>query len=86
MQIIQTIKNDFHSIPTSVKWVTLMFSLWIFGWGFADPMFSLYLKNIVPDYALIGILASITSLISVLLAIPLGETEDHFDPIVFFGW
>lgn len=86
MNLLHSIKADFRAIPFSVKWVVLMFSLWMFGWGFADPLFSLYLKAIIPDYAIIGILASIPNLMAMLLAIPLGELEDHFDPNVFLKY
>lgn len=80
MQIVKIIRRDFRSIPSSVKWVILMFSFWIFGWGFADPLFSLYLKSVIPNYAIIGILASIPNLMAMLFSIPIGNLEDHLDP------
>lgn len=83
MQIIQTIKNDFKNIPPDVMWVTYMSALWLFGWGFVDPMWSLYLKSMVNNYLLIGVLSSFLSLIAMIIVIPLGELEDDIDASIF---
>ena len=60
-----------------------MSALWLFGWGFADPMWSLYLKSMVNNYLLIGVLSSFLSLIAMIIVIPLGELEDDIDASIF---
>jgi len=79
MNTLKTILQDFKSIPSSVKSLTLIVSIWIFGWGFIDPLFSLYLKSITPNYALIGIFASVASLTAILFVVPVGDIGDHID-------
>ena len=49
-------------------------------------MFSLYLKTITPNYALIGILAATSNLVTMFFAVPLGELEDHIDSNIFLKW
>ncbi len=71
MSIIQTIKNDFKIIPFSVKWVLLIIAIWVFGWGFVDPMLSIYMKEIVNNYSLVGLLIGFSNLVAMYVAIPL---------------
>lgn len=47
------IKKDFDKIPAQIKWVTFVVSLWMLGWGFVDPLLSIYLNSIVNNLSLV---------------------------------
>jgi MFS family permease len=68
--------KDYKDIPFGVKLLVLVIFLRAFGWGFADPFFSLYLNQFTPDYALIGTLSSIVAVTALLAIIPLMRITD----------
>ena len=80
-KIFTLIKKDYQAIPSSVKTVTLIISLWLFGWGMVDPLFSLYIKSIVPNYKYIGLAMALFNLTAIFVVIPLGKAEDYVNPI-----
>ncbi len=68
--------KDYKDIPLGVKLLVLVIFLRAFGWGFADPFFSLYLNQFTTDYALIGTLSSIVAITALLAIIPLMRITD----------
>jgi MFS family permease len=73
---ISGLKKDFLSIPFGIKLLVLVIFLRSFGWGFADPFYSLYLNKFSNDYTVIGIFSSILSLSAFLTLIPLTRVLD----------
>jgi MFS family permease len=68
--------KDYKDIPLGVKLLVLIIALRAFGWGFADPFFSLYLNQFTPDFALIGTLSSIMAFTALITIIPLMKITD----------
>lgn len=53
LNVFKIIKADFKLIPDSVKLIVLIISFWYFAWGVIDPLWSIYLKSVVNNYALV---------------------------------
>lgn len=68
--------KDYRDIPFGVKLLVWAIALRAFGWGFADPFFSLYLNQFTEDYTLIGIFTSLVALSALITIIPLLRLSD----------
>lgn len=49
----QILKEDFSKMPPQVKSVTFIVSIWMFGWGFVDPLFSIFLNSVLNNLTLV---------------------------------
>lgn len=78
---VSLISRDFQAIPPQIKRIVFLISVWFFAWGMIDPLWSIYLKSIVNDYALVGMLAASFHLVAMFIAIPLGQFEDSVSPL-----
>jgi len=68
--------KDIKSIPFGVKLIVFVIFLRSFGWGFADPFYSLYLHKFHVDYTVVGLFAAILSISALLSMIPLMRLTD----------
>jgi MFS family permease len=68
--------KDYKDIPLGVKLLVWAIGLRAFGWGFADPFFSLYLNQFTQDYTLIGMFTSLVAFSALITIIPLLRLSD----------
>lgn len=70
-------RRDITSLPKIITLTITSFALYNFGWGFADPFFSLFLAEFADSYALIGALTTIFVATSALMMVPVGDLLDR---------
>ncbi len=75
--LVSIIKGDVRHLPSSIKWTVASIAVYTFGWGFADPFFSLYLNEFSDQYAVIGLYLMLATLTGALALIPLGDLLDR---------
>ena len=80
--LLNNIKKDISLIPFGIKLIVFVIFLRSFGWGFADPFYSIYLYQFKEDYAVVGLLASVVSLSALLSIIPLMRLADKMDETI----
>ena len=56
--------------------IVLVVFLRMFGWGFVDPFYSLFLKTFTDNYTFLGVLGATHSFVSLLTIIPLVRLTD----------
>lgn len=74
---LRTVKRDMHQLPRLTVLTIISIAIYNFGWGFADPFFSLFLAEFSDSYALIGFFTTIFTAASLLLIIPVGGILDR---------
>lgn len=77
LKAFRTIISDSRRIPIGVKLVVLVIFLRMFGWGFVDPFFSMFVDMFSNNYTAIGGFISIISLSSLITIIPLMRLVDR---------
>lgn len=70
-------RSDITSLPKIITLTIASFALYNFGWGFADPFFSLFLAEFADSYALIGALSTVFVATSALMLVPVGDLLDR---------
>ncbi|MFH0821101.1 MAG: MFS transporter [Candidatus Peregrinibacteria bacterium] len=75
--LFKTLFRDGRSIPIGIKLIVLVIFLRALGWGFADPLFPLYLNQFSEEYSVVGSLVSIMQIGSFLMLIPLIRLGDR---------
>jgi MFS family permease len=74
---LKYITEDAKHISSGVKLIVFLIFLRMFGWGFSDPFFSIFLKDFSGQYTVIGGFLSFMSIISLLTLIPLLRLADR---------
>ncbi|OGY86882.1 MAG: hypothetical protein A2233_05535 [Candidatus Kerfeldbacteria bacterium RIFOXYA2_FULL_38_24] len=75
--MFKIVRSDIKSLPKPALLMIVAMSLYTFGWGFADPFFSLYLDTFASDYALVGLFQTILNVVAVVLLFPVGAILDR---------
>lgn len=75
--IFKVFRGDFRHLPKVAIFTILSISLYNFGWGVADPFFSLYLAQFSDQYTVIGFYRTLAVVAGVLVLIPLGDLLDR---------
>lgn len=81
-ELLNNIKKDISLIPFGIKLIVFVIFLRSFGWGFADPFYSIYLYQFKEDYTIVGLLASIVSVSALISIIPLMKLGDKMDETI----
>jgi MFS family permease len=70
-------RGDIKRLPKIITLTVISFAFYNFGWGFADPFFSLFLAQFADSYALIGVLSTVFVATSAVFMIPVGDLLDR---------
>lgn len=70
-------RGDLNHIRRAAVLTIVSIAVYNFGWGFADPYFSIYLSGFGDNYALIGLFQTVLLVITVITLIPAGELLDR---------
>ena len=84
--LIQLLRGDIRHLPRVVVLTIMSMALYNFGWGFADPYFSLYLESFTNDYTVIGFFQTLALAAAFLMTFPVGDLLDrtnHFRLMIF---
>lgn len=81
-ELLKNIKKDISLIPFGIKLIVFVIFLRTFGWGFADPFYSIYLYQFSEDYTIIGLLTAVMSLSALLTIIPLMRLADKMNETI----
>ncbi|MFH1426343.1 MAG: MFS transporter [Candidatus Kerfeldbacteria bacterium] len=71
------LKGDIRHLPPVIVFTVISISVYQFGWGFADPFFSLYLGEFSSKYAVIGLFITLATVMGFIALIPLGALLDR---------
>lgn len=77
LSFFRTFIKDTRAIPLGIKLIIFVLFLRALGWGFADPLFPLYLGQFESKYSVVGSLVSLLQLSSFLMIIPLLRLADR---------
>lgn len=69
--------RDERAIPIGIKLVVMVLFFRALGWGFADPLFAIYLNQFQSNYTLVGAFVSFMQLASFLMVFPLIRLMDR---------
>ncbi|MCW1930460.1 MAG: MFS transporter [Candidatus Kerfeldbacteria bacterium] len=68
----QVFSRVVRATPTALLNVIIALGIYNFGWGFADPFFSQFLRTFSDHYTVIGLLAAVINAITIVMVIPVG--------------
>lgn len=67
-------------IKDGVFWIIAANSLEFFGWGFIDPLFSIFANGILDNFFYIGLLLAIKNFTALLVTIPISQCVHKITP------
>ncbi len=73
----RTVFKDVADIPAGVKLISVLMALRTFGWGFADPFFSIFIQQFSGSYTAVGFFLSLMGFVALLTLVPLLRLADH---------
>lgn len=68
--------KDIFALPRSIRKISLIFLIYMFGWGIVTPFTQIYFKQILGSYTSLGIIYFLWHFVSVLWCMPFGEFID----------
>lgn len=75
--LYRLMKGDVRHLPLIVKSSIVSLAIYFFGWGFADPFFSLYLNRFASHYEMIGWFHTVLMVAAIIILFPLGDLLDR---------
>ncbi|MFP4111749.1 MAG: MFS transporter [Candidatus Woesearchaeota archaeon] len=69
---IRKFPKNISKLPKAIKKISLIFLVYMFGWGIVIPFQSIYIKEILGSYSSLGIITFLLYVTSTLWCIPLG--------------
>ena len=77
---LNTFKIFGAELPHNIKLLLVMLFVFDLSWGIIDPLIPLYIKAMVPNYTLVGVIFAVLNLTVFLAAIPIGDLADRVRP------
>ena len=80
--------TDIRKLPKGVLLAVFAMAIYRIGWAAGDAYFSVYLESVLENYALVGVVSGIITLVAAFLTIPVGVLCDHVrkSRIIAFGF
>ncbi len=61
--------------------ISLIMGFYMLGWGFVNPIFSIYLNQIISSNILVGLVFGLNALLGIVLSLPIGRLIDRVNKI-----
>jgi len=74
---VNILRGDAKRLPRILVLTILSIGIYNFGWGFADPFFSLYVSQFTTQYTVIGFCSSLMSVLTIVLLFMVGPLLDR---------
>ncbi|MEM4358103.1 MAG: MFS transporter [Candidatus Pacearchaeota archaeon] len=70
---------EFLKLPKSIKYGFVIFLIYSFGWGFAEPYFAIYSNKVLGSYTNVGLVYAIFNFIGLITSLSLGTILDKIN-------